>query len=257
MDAVDFGRTAQDYSRHRAGFPPDFFARVAPWGIGVPGQEVLDLGTGTGSVSRGFALRGCRVTGLDPSQAMLTQAEELDRATGVAVRYVCARAEASGLSDATFEVGSAGQCWHWFDRAQVAAECFRLLRGGGSVLIAHFDWLPLPGSVVEATEALIRKYNPQWQMGGGTGVYPDWFADLSGAGFVGLESLSFDVDQPYSHDAWRGRIRASAGIAASLPAEAVGRFDGDHAALLSERFSEQPLRVPHRVFALVGRKVHR
>lgn len=34
---VDFERTAQDYSRHRAGFPPDFFARVAPWGIGVPG----------------------------------------------------------------------------------------------------------------------------------------------------------------------------------------------------------------------------
>lgn len=257
MSAVDFGRTAQDYSRHRAGFPPDFFARVAPWGIGVPGQEVLDLGTGTGSLARGFALRGCRVTGLDQSRAMLTQAQELDQAAGVVVRYVCAPAESSGLPDAAFEVISAGQCWHWFKRDQAAAECFRLLRDGGCVLIGHFDWLPLPGSVVEATEALIRKHNPEWRMGGGTGVYPAWFGNLAGAGFVGLESLSFDLDQPYSHEAWRGRIRASAGIAASLAADAVARFDEDHAALLGERFPEQPLQVPHRVFALVGRKVPR
>ncbi len=257
MTAVDFGRTAQDYSRHRAGFPPDFFARVAPWGIGVPGQEVLDVGTGTGSLARGFALRGCRVVGLDPSRVMLTQAQELDQAAGVVVRYVCARAEASGLSDGMFEVVSAGQCWHWFKRDQAAAECFRLLRHSGCVLIGHFDWLPLPGSVVEATEALIRRHNPEWRMAGGTGIYPAWFADLAGAGFVGLESLSFDLDQPYSHEAWRGRIRASAGIAASLAADAVARFDEDHAALLGERFPEQPLRVPHRVFALVGRKLRR
>jgi SAM-dependent methyltransferase len=254
MKTVDFGRTAQDYGRHRVGFPPAFFARVAPWGIGLPGQELLDLGTGTGAVARGFALRGCHVTGLDPAQPMLRQAEDLDRAAGVTVRYICTRAEDSGLPDAAFDVVSAGQCWHWFERGRAAAECFRLLRRGGGVLIAHFDWLPLPGSVVVATEALIRKHNPRWQLSGGTGIYPAWFADLAGAGFVGLESFTFDLDQPYSHEAWRGRIRASAGIAASLDPEAVARFDDEHAALLQRDFPQQPLQVPHRVFALVGRK---
>jgi SAM-dependent methyltransferase len=252
--SVDFGRTAQDYARHRAGFPPDFFARVAPWGIGLPRQELLDLGTGTGTLARGFALRGCRVTGLDPAQPMLEQARELDRAAGVEVRYLSASAEATGLPEAAFDAITAGQCWHWFDRRRAAAECSRLLRGGGSLLIGHFDWLPLPGSVVEATEALIRKHNPQWKLGGSTGLYPAWFADLAGAGFIGLELLSFDLDQPYSHEAWRGRIRASAGIAAALPAEAVARFNEEHAALLRERFGQEPLAVPHRVFALVGRK---
>jgi SAM-dependent methyltransferase len=254
MKTVDFGHTAQDYSRHRAGFPPDFFARVAPWGVGLARQELLDLGAGTGAVARGFALRGCRVTGLDRAQPMLEQAEELDRAAGVTVRYVCATAEDSGLPDAAFDVVSAGQCWHWFERGRAAAECFRLLRGGGCVLIAHFDWLPLPGSMVEAAEALIRKHNPQWRLGGGAGVYPAWFADLAGAGFIGLESFSFDIDQPCSHEAWRGRIRASAGVAASLDPEAVARFDDEHAALLQRHFPKQPLQVPHRVFALVGRK---
>lgn len=254
---ADFGRTAQDYARHRAGFPPDFFARVAPWGIGLPRQELLDLGTGTGTLARGFALRGCRVTGLDPAQPMLEQARELDRAAGVEVRYLAARAEASGLPDAAFDAISAGQCWHWFDRARAAAECFRLLRTGGCLLLGYLDWLPLPGSVVEATEALILKHNPKWPFSGGTGFYPPAAADLAGAGFVGLESFSFDLDQFYSHEAWRGRIRASAGVAAALPPEAVARFDEEHAALLRERFAQEPLAVPHRVFALVGRKVGR
>ena len=123
------------------------------------------------------------------------------------------------------------------------------------LVIAHFDWLPLTGSVVEATEALILAHNPQWKLAGGNGIYGRWFADLSGGGFAGLESFRLDVAQPYTHDDWRGRIRASAGVAASLDKDAVARFDAEHAALLAEKFPEEPLRVPHRVFALLGKKV--
>lgn len=254
MNKIDFGLTATDYSRHRAGFPADFFARAALWGAGVPAQRVLDLGTGTGTLARGFAARGCRVTGLDPTAAMLQQARELSRQEGVAVEYVEARAEDSGLPDASFDLISAGQCWHWFKRPLAAAEAWRLLRPGGSLLIAHFDWLPLPGSVVEASEALILQHNPAWQFAGGCGIHWRWFADLAGAGFVALESFSFDLNQPYSHEAWRGRIRASAGVAASLNAAGVERFDAAHAALLAQRFPQPLLQVPHRVFALIGRK---
>ena len=254
MSTIDFGLTAHDYSRHRAGFPPDFFARAALWGAGIPGQRLLDLGTGTGTLARGFAARGCRATGLDPAPAMLEQARALGREEGVEAEYVQARAEDSGLPDASFDLISAGQCWHWFRRPQAAAECWRLLRPGGAVLIAHFDWLPLPGSVVEASEALILEHNPAWQLGGGCGIHWRWFADLAGAGFIALESFSYDLEQPYSHQAWRGRIRASAGVAASLDARGVAAFDAAHAALLAERFPQPLLRVPHRVFAVIGRK---
>ena len=254
MSKIDFGLTAKDYSRHRAGFPPDFFARVAPWGVGIPSQRILDLGTGTGTLARGFAARGSRVTGLDPAAPLLEQARQLGREDGVEVDYVQAMAEDSGLPGASFDLLSAGQCWHWFQRPRAAAEAWRLLRPGGALLIAHFDWLPLPGSVVEATEALILRRNPSWALAGGCGIHWRWFADLAGAGFVALESLSFDLDQPYSHEAWRGRIRASAGVAASMDAAGVQAFDEAHAALLAERFPDPVLRVPHRVFALIGRK---
>ena len=96
---------------------------------------------------------------------------------------------------------SAGQCWHWFERPRAAAEIRRLLRPGGRVVIATFDWLPLPGNVVAATEELIRRHNPDWTMGGGSGLHPAYLADLAVAGFVALETFSFDQAVAYGHAA--------------------------------------------------------
>ena len=250
--AIDFGRTADDYARHRAGFPERLFEHLLGQGMVPAGARLLDLGTGTGTLARGFARRGLAVTGLDPAAAMLEQARRLDRAAGVRVDYVLARAEATGLPDAGFDVVSAGQCWHWFERARAAAEARRLLRPGGRVVIAHFDWLPLAGNVVEATERLIRQHNPGWALGGGNGLHPACLADLALAGFTALETFSFDQAVSYSHAAWRGRIRASAGIAASLEGDAVARFDAEHARMLRRTFPGEPLSVPHRCWVAVG-----
>src|SRR5687767_8496689 len=112
----DFGLTAGDYARHRAGFPPSLFDRLIAFGVGQPGQVVVDLGTGTGTLARGFARRGCRVVGIDPSAPMLGQARALDIAEGVSVEYRIGRAEETGLAAASADVVTAGQCWHWFDR---------------------------------------------------------------------------------------------------------------------------------------------
>ncbi|MFQ5610496.1 MAG: methyltransferase domain-containing protein [Anaerolineae bacterium] len=251
--SIDFGRTAEDYGRYRAGFPQAFFDRVAGYGLGLPGQRLLDLGTGTGSLARGFARRGCRVTAVDPAPALLAEARRLDGRAEVDIRYVRAIAEETGLPGGGFDVVTAGQCWHWFDRPRAAREVRRLLVPGGRLAIAHFDWLPLPGNVVEATEQLIRQHNPAWNLGGGSGLYPAWLRDVAVAGFLDIETFSFDVAAPYSHQAWRGRIRASAGVAASLSPEQVARFDADLKHLLAERFPADPLAVPHRVFAVICR----
>jgi SAM-dependent methyltransferase len=150
----------------------------------------------------------------------------------------------------------AGQCWHWFDRARALPEALRVLAAGGR-LIANLDWLPLCGNVAEATEELILAHNPQWRFARGDGMYPSWFADLASAGFAEIESFSFDLDVSYSHEAWLGRIRASAGLGASLSPEAVARFDRAHQELLSKEFPQNPLTIPHRVFTVFGRKPKR
>jgi SAM-dependent methyltransferase len=251
VSGTNFGKAAGDYGTFRAGFPDSLFERLAAFGIGRETQRVIDLGTGTGTLARGFARRGCVVTGIDPDGRMLAQAQGLDAEAGVSVRYLEARAEQSGLPDASADVVTAGQCWHWFDRARAAAEVRRMLAPGGRLVIAHFDWLPLSGSMVEATEQLIRRYNPAWDLHGGIGMHPQWLPGLGQAGFRNLETFSYDVDVPYTPEAWRGRIRASAGVAA-MEAAVLDWFDGDLARLLAEEYPDDPLLVPHRVFAIVA-----
>jgi ubiquinone/menaquinone biosynthesis C-methylase UbiE len=249
---ADFGKTASDYGRHRAGFPDEFFDRLATIGILHAGMRALDLGTGTGTIARGLALRGCEVTGLDRSAPLMEQAAELDRAAGVQVAYVNAAAEQTGFPAANFDLVTAGQCWHWFDRPRAAAESRRVLKPGGRLVIGHFDWIPLPGNMVEATEKLIEKHNPNWKLGGGLGIYPQWPRDMAVAGFKSIETLSFDIDAIYTHEAWRGRIRASAGVGASLAPEAVSAFDEELSAMLAEHWPTDPMPVMHRVFAAIG-----
>ena len=171
---------------------------------------------------------------------------------GAVVDYREGRAEAIDAPDGTCDLVTAGQCWHWFDRPKVSAEVARVLVPGGRIVIAHFDWLPLPGNVVEATERLILQFNPSWTMGGGTGLYPEWLLDLAAGGFGGLETFSFDVAQPYNPEAWRGRIRASAGVKASLDEAAIEQFDRALAEILARQFPDNLLLIPHRVWAVSG-----
>ena len=249
---IDFGKTAVDYGRFRMGYPAELYRRLETFSIGAAGQRVLDLATGTGFLSREFARRGCRVTGLDLSVPLMLEARRLDHDAQVSMNYVRAPAEVLPFRNGTFDLVMAGQAWHWFERRRAAAEAHRVLRPEGALLIAHFDWVGLPGNVVQATEALIVKHNPEWKLGGGTpGIYPHWPRDAAIAGFREIETFSFDVMAPYTHEGWRGRIRASAGIAAQLSPERVEAFDRELADLLATRFPQDPMAVHHRAFALV------
>jgi SAM-dependent methyltransferase len=245
----DFGNAAADYARYRQGFPNAFYDRVAGLGAGLPGQRVLDIGTGTGLVARALAQRGCIVTGLDPSAALLDHA----RAAAPDLRWVHAKAEETGLPDASFDLVTAGTCWHWLDRPAATREICRLLAPGGRLLIAHLDWHVMPGNVVDVTNEEIARHRGALEDAsiGALFHYPDWAFELVTFGFPAWEAFATFAELHYTHEAWCGRIRASANVV-RMDAETRARFDAALMERLWKEFPADPMAVEHHIFALVA-----
>ncbi len=99
--AIDFGKTAGDYATHRAGFPDSFFDRLLADGLVIKGKTLVDLGTGTGTLARGFARRGADVIGIDPSAEMLAAARQAAEAEGSSVQFQEGSEDSLGVPDRT------------------------------------------------------------------------------------------------------------------------------------------------------------
>lgn len=251
---IRFGLTAKDYSSYRYGYPEEIYQRLIQFNIGLPNQKILDIGTGTGYLARGFAKLGAHVTGLEPSFELVIVAKDLDKAQNVSIDYVIGKAEELPFENRSFDIVTAGQCWHWFERNTAAMEVKRVLKEQGKLVITHFDWLPIHRNVVSQTEELILTYNPNWKYADGVGIYPEWLRDVSEVDFKNIETFTFDLKVPYTHEGWRGRIRASAGVGASLSKEKIEQFDKELAEILKLNFPEEILLIPHRSFTLICTK---
>jgi SAM-dependent methyltransferase len=253
----DWSRLAESFPMGRPGYPERLFDRLLrEFGIGVPGQVLLDVGTGTGALAREFAKRGCRVTAIDPCPEMLAIAKRLDpgRSRGAA-RYLHARAEGTGLPSACFDVAVAGQCWFWLDAPAAAKEMRRvLIPETGPLVVSSFVWLATPGNVADATDRVWDRFDPlpkPWREPASGAIFPGWLRDLDLAGFRNLESFSFDHPVSFAtHESWIERLRTSP-IGARLSAQDFAEFARDVCEAL--RHFPVKLAVPHRIFAVVGR----
>ena len=82
--AFDWGKTSPDYAVYRPGYPASFYTVLQALGIGTPGQDILDLGTGTGVLARG-CMRIPPLGRLTPCRHQLassTEARAITRAFG-------------------------------------------------------------------------------------------------------------------------------------------------------------------------------
>lgn len=255
MTAVDFGRHSDDYAAHRPGFPESFYRRldaIAP----LKGARCLDLATGPGTMALELASRGAAVVGIDVAPGQIAAAQSLSKDRGLedGASFQVARAESTGLEAGSFDLVTAGQCWHWFDSGAVMAEAMRVLRPGGRLAIAYFSYLAEHSPVARDTEALVLEFNPSWNMAGSTGIEHERIDDVIRAGFRLVEQFCYDHDEEFSHARWRGRIRTCNGVGSGgLSPSEVARFDEALGRLLSSRYPD-PMHVQHRVWCVVAGK---
>lgn len=123
-----------------------------------PGEDVLDVATGTGWSARNAASMGAKVTAVDIADQLLEAAKELASHIEPAIRFENADAEALPFDDASFDgVISTFGVMFSADQAQAAAELARVCRPGGRVVLATWD--PDPEGYVSRFFALTGKYN--------------------------------------------------------------------------------------------------
>jgi SAM-dependent methyltransferase len=243
----DWGRTSDDYATHRPGPAASFFERLRVLGVGLPGQRILDLATGTGVLARQFARQGAVVTGIDIAPEQIEAATRLAAEERLDARFAAAPAEQSGLPDGSFDAVTANQCWMYFDRDRVIAEIQRLLAPDGVLVVSFFSWLPGPDPIARASEELVLEFNPQWQgarWDGRIPPMPSWTREQ----FELTAMFWYDEPIPFTRESWRGRMRACRGTGASLDAAALEAFDGAHDALL-RKLAGDSFSIIHRISA--------
>jgi SAM-dependent methyltransferase len=154
-----FGTQAEVYDEVRPGYPAAALdLAVDDLAADWSGLRVCDLGAGTGILSRELLTRGCDVIAIDPDAAALERNPAPSR---------IGTAEATGLDDATFDLITVAQAWHWFDESAAAAEISRTLVPGGRLLIlinqldVRIDWVLRLSRIMHAGDVYRPQYRPQ------------------------------------------------------------------------------------------------
>ncbi|MDQ3895379.1 MAG: class I SAM-dependent methyltransferase [Actinomycetota bacterium] len=127
MPEGSLGRWPEDYERGRPGWPPGVIELV-----GVPPTAtVLDLGAGTGKLTRLLVSAFEAVVAIEPAEAMRRLLVDLC----AGVEALSGSAEAIPLADASVDAVFAAQAFHTFDDPRAIPEIARVLRADGAVIL--------------------------------------------------------------------------------------------------------------------------
>jgi SAM-dependent methyltransferase len=123
MQASSFGAAAESYERGRPEYPQPTIEWLIPSGA----RPVLDLGAGTGKLTRALVRSGVTVTAVEPSARMrVVLAGAVPEA-----KVLEGTAERIPLADGSVDAVAVAQAWHWFDAERARAEIARALTPGG------------------------------------------------------------------------------------------------------------------------------
>lgn len=133
-----FDRVAVEYDRHRPTYPEQLIDLACEAAELRGGEEVLEIGCGTGQLTGSLLARGLRVTAVEPGAQLAALARRLPAGMG-RLEVLNARLEDARLPHARFRAVFSGSAIHWVDPDvgwRRAADA--LVPGGTLALIQYF-----------------------------------------------------------------------------------------------------------------------
>jgi SAM-dependent methyltransferase len=163
MDSVDrFSSRVENYARYRPDYPSAIVDMLRDE-CGLTSESIIgDLGSGTGKLSELFLKNGNFVIGVEPNAAMRQAAESIlaDRKN---FRSIDGTAESTTLDNQSVDFVIAGQAFHWFDPPKAKAECERILKRNGWVVIIWNERQTDTTPFLRTYEQLLLTYGTDYQ----------------------------------------------------------------------------------------------
>jgi SAM-dependent methyltransferase len=210
---LTFGAHADEYERARPAWPVE----AARWLVPDEARLVVELGGGTGKLTRAVAALGVRVVAVEPDPRMLRVLR------GLGLEGVEGSAEAIPFGDGAADAVVAGSALHWFDLEAALPEIHRVLGEGGRL---GFGWNHRDerNSTIAAMSEAIYASRPSRRTSGWR--RRDWLAAVGEGGFFGdVEQAAFSHVHELPRDALGDHLRSYSGLASLEEMERAHVFE--------------------------------
>jgi SAM-dependent methyltransferase len=206
-----FDQVADEYARHRPAYPDALVDRAVEVAGLAPGAEVLEIGCGTGQLTRSLLARGLRVTAVEPGEQLISRARR-DLHGAAEVRFVNARLEEAPLPQANYQAAFSASAIHWIDPDLSWRKLADALVDGGTLALLSYFGLedPSTGDDQRAFRGALATIAPELAAGWPT------YRDLDGT-LAGVVHRRDNVSEAWG---WLGSYDVARGYAAGLFEEA-------------------------------------
>jgi SAM-dependent methyltransferase len=206
-----FNEIAEEYDRHRLTYPDMLIDEACKVAGLEPGTRVLEVGCGTGQLTRSLLARGLRVTAVEPGRQLIARTRDRLADTGN-VQFVNARLEDASLPSAHFRAVFSASAIHWIDPDVSWRRVADALVDGGTLALVSYFGLAQPGSAADqqAIHAAMARIAPDR-----AAAWPT-YRDLDGT-LAGAAARRGNVSEVW---AWLGSYEIARRYAARLFEEA-------------------------------------
>jgi SAM-dependent methyltransferase len=200
-----FSNRSENYAKFRPGYPAGVI-EILKYDCGLNEASVIaDIGSGTGILSELFLQNGNSVVAIEPNAAMRQVAERLLQKYEK-FRSIYAAAEATTLEAESVDFVTAGQAFHWFDRAPAKREFARILKPAGWVVLIWNERRLGSTVFLRAYEDLLLRYGTDYEKVRHekvTGEIAEFFSPES------FELQTLENAQHFDFESLKGRLLSS------------------------------------------------